>query len=187
LNTLYLGELNLIKSSLYRANRAALTILQCDKIIETIKIETDLLNRLCEVIVYSCGYRLCWIGFIDGSKEKLVRATASVGFDDGYLDKVKITWDESPTGQGPTGMAIKTKEPVIAQDIINNKKFEPWQEEALKRGYGSSIALPLFTDNTIYGTINIYAPESNAFDDEEIKLLKTVSENISNGITQLRE
>ena len=105
----------MIKSSLYRSNRASLSILQCDKIIETEKDEAFLLQRLCEVIVYSCGYLLCWVGFIDEESSKRVIPQASVGFDDGYLDKAVITWDDAPTGQGPTGTAIKTKKPYAAQ------------------------------------------------------------------------
>ena len=176
----------MIKSSLYRANRASLTILQCDKIIETETDESVLLKRLCEVIVYSCGYLLCWIGYIDEDSSKRVTPQASVGFDDGYLDDILITWDDAPTAQGPTGQAIKTKEPFVAQNIVENKEFEPWREEALKRGYGSSLALPLYTDEKMYGALNIYAPETNAFDTEEIKLLETVAEHISIGIANLR-
>ncbi len=177
----------MIKSSLYRANRASLTILQCDKIIETEKDESILLRRLCEVIVYSCGYLLCWIGKIDDDSAKCVTPQASVGFDDGYLENILITWDDEPTGQGPTGMAIKTKKPIAVQNIVENKEFEPWREEALKRGFGSSLVLPLYTDEKTFGAINIYAPESNAFDTEEIKLLITVAENISNGIAHLHK
>ncbi|HDL02197.1 MAG TPA: GAF domain-containing protein [candidate division Zixibacteria bacterium] len=176
----------MIKSSLYRANRASLTILQCNKIIETTTDEDVLLKRLCEVIVYSCGYQLCWIGFIDNDPSKRVKPIASVGFDDGYLDNILITWDNTSCGNGPTGMAIKTKKPVVAQNILENKEFEPWREEALKRGYGSSIAIPLYTETKMFGSINIYAPETNAFDQEELKLLETVAENISKGIASLR-
>ncbi len=177
----------MIKSSLYRANRASLTILQCGKIIETEKNESILLKRLCEVIVYSCGYLLCWIGSIDNDAAKRVTPQASVGFDDGYLDDILITWDDAPTGQGPTGQAIKTKKPFAAQNIVENKEFEPWREEALKRGYGSSLALPLYIDEQMYGAINIYAPESNAFDSEEIKLLETVAKDIATGIVNLQK
>ena len=176
----------MIKSSLYRSNRASLSILQCDKIIETENDEGFLLQRLCEVIVYSCGYLLCWVGFIDEESSKRVIPQASVGFNDGYLDKATITWDDAPTGQGPTGTAIKTKIPYAAQNILENKEFEPWRDEALKRGYGSSIALPLYTDDHMSGALNIYAPEKNAFDAEEIGLLETVAEHISQGIALLR-
>ncbi len=179
-------EINMIKSSLYRANRASLTILQCNKIIETITDEDVLLKRLCEVIVYSCGYQLCWIGFIDDNPSKKVTPAASVGFDDGYLKSIKITWDDTPTGNGPTGMAIKTKKSVVAQNILENKEFEPWREEAIKRGFGSSVALPLYLETNMFGSINIYAPETNAFDQEELNLLEKVAKNISKSIASLR-
>ena len=40
--------------------------------------------------------------------------------------------------------------------MLTDARFEPWREEALKRGYASSIALPLMADDKIFGALTIF-------------------------------
>jgi signal transduction histidine kinase len=70
--------------------------------------------------------------------------------------------------------------------MLTDPKYIPWRVEASKRGYTSSIALPLFTDDQIIGALNIYAVEPDAFDSEEVKLLLELGEDLAYGITTLR-
>jgi PAS domain S-box-containing protein len=70
-----------------------------------------LLAEACKILVETRGYRLAWIGQIEpGSKRLVPMARAGEGAD--YLDVVTITWDETPAGRGPTGIAIRTGQPV---------------------------------------------------------------------------
>jgi light-regulated signal transduction histidine kinase (bacteriophytochrome) len=70
--------------------------------------------------------------------------------------------------------------------MLTDPKFKPWREEALKRGYASSMVLPIISVNQIIGVLNIYSRETNPFSHEEKKLLKELVEDISFGITSLR-
>ena len=45
----------------------------------------------------------------DEGRSYEVKPAAHSGFEEGYLSSMKITYDDSPAGMGPTGMAIKTK------------------------------------------------------------------------------
>ena len=75
---------------------------------------------------------------------------ARAGFDDGYLDSIVISWDENKeNGRGPTGTAIREKHPVYIKDILIEPTFAPWRENAIKRGYRSSLGLPLFIKNNV--------------------------------------
>ena len=51
---------------------------------------------------------MAWIGFALHDKAKTVQPAAIAGFEDGYLQAVKITWSDDETGRGPTGTAIRT-------------------------------------------------------------------------------
>ena len=62
----------------------------------------------------------------------------------------------------------------------------PWRAEALKRGYASSVAIPLCADAVAFGALNIYAPEPEAFGPEEVKLLTELADDLAFGITALR-
>lgn len=143
--------------------------------------EAELVRETCRVAVEEAGYRLAWIGYADAEPRR-VRPVAHYGFDDGYLDTLGITWDDEPRGHGPTGTAIRTRKTVVAQDVLTNPDFEPWRAEALRRGYASSIALVLSHGGEVFGALNLYAAEPNAFDAEEIELLERVAGVCSRGI-----
>jgi GAF domain-containing protein len=111
---------------------------------------------------------------------------AQAGFENGYLETLNITWAETERGRGPTGTAVRTGKPAVCRNIQTDPKFIPWREEASKRGYSSSIALPLLYRGRTFGALNIYADEPDAFDPEEIELLLDLSEDLAYGISALR-
>lgn len=119
---------------------------------------------------------------------------AQAGYEAGYLETLDITYDDAERGRGPTGTAIRTGEPAIARNIATDPAFAPWREEARRRGYGSSIALPLHGGRRMIGTLNIYAAEPEAFplggdaerDAEEVELLTDLTDELAYGILALR-
>jgi signal transduction histidine kinase len=64
--------------------------------------------------------------------------------------------------------------------------FKPWRDEAVKRGYSSSISLPLFMDEEVFGAMMIYSEEPDPFSGEEIQLLTKLSHDLSYGIKAIR-
>ncbi|MCL5035898.1 MAG: PAS domain S-box protein [Chloroflexi bacterium] len=125
-----------------------------------------LLEETCKILIKTRGYRFIWIG--EAREEgKRIFPIARAGYDERYLDSVVITWDDSPTSMGPGGRAIKTRKPCVVKDIASDPYFEPWKEEALKRGYASSIAVPIFVKEKVFGTLNVYSEKIDAFNENE--------------------
>lgn len=62
----------------------------------------------------------------------------------------------------------------------------PWRENALKRGYQSSISIPLSNNKGIFGALVIYAAEPFVFPRDEVELLEKLAGDLSYGITTLR-
>ena len=122
--------------------------------------------NLCRIIVDDCGHSMVWIGFTEEEGKKVVPVAYS-GFDEDYLKTFNITCDDTEYGQGPTGTAIRTGKPYICENMHTDPKFKPWREEAIKRGYASSIVLPLISNNKVFGALNIYSKEPNPFSEEE--------------------
>ncbi|MBI4759340.1 MAG: GAF domain-containing protein, partial [Chloroflexi bacterium] len=119
------------------------------------------LEEICRVALEIMGAKMAWVGLVaEGSYQ--VMPVASEGFEEGYLSKISVTWNDSPHGQGPTGRAIKTKEPVLQRYIESDPEFAPWREEALKRGYRSSAAFPLLYGDRALGALNVYFDQPDA-------------------------
>ncbi len=150
------------------------------------KDETWYLNEVCRIIVEDCGHALVWIGFAEQDEGRAVRPVAHAGFEEGYLDSIKITWSDTELGRGPVGTAIRTGKPSILRNILANPAFAPWREEAVKRGYAAIISVPLLAEGKASGSLNIYSRYPDPFSEDEVQLLTDLAADMSYGITAIR-
>ncbi len=180
--------LTLIQSqeSLQRVNRALKARSECSQVLVRAADEQDLMNGICRIIVESEGYRLAWVGLALDDAGKTVRPVAQWGYENGYLESLRVSWGDGEHGRGPTGIAIRSGQPSVAQHILTDPKWEPWREKALRFGYASSISLPLSDGHQIFAALVIFAGEADAFDSREVALLKALADDLSYGITTLR-
>ena len=162
------------------ANRALSTLSAVNKSLVRATSEDELLQSICQSIVKQRGYQLAWVGYAQHDENKSVRIMAHAGHDEGYLDAMQITWAETKRGMGPSGRAVRSGTTMVCQDIANDPSYLPWRDEALKRGYSANIALPLLNgDNTVFGILNVYAAEANAFTANEIALLEEMARDLA--------
>ncbi len=172
---------------LRRVNRALKVLGESSQAMARATEERGFLAEVSRMLVAVGGYRLAWIGFAQEDERKSVVPVAQAGFEEGYLEAIKITWADTQKGRGPTGTAIRTGRPAICKNILGDPQFVPWREEAVRRGYGSSIALPIRMSGNVIGALNIYAKEPDAFDAEEVNLLEELAGDLSYGLTALRD
>ncbi len=169
-----LAELNLQK-----ANRLYNFISQVNQLIVRTKDQENLFREVCEIAVRLGKFKLAWIGLLD-DKTGTVNPVAFAGVEDGYLTHIKkihISLDQS--GKGPTGSAIRKGEIVVSHDIENDPGMLAWREEAMKRGYRSSIAVPIRRGGKVIGAFSLYAGEKHFFDTSEVALLEEATGDIS--------
>ncbi len=181
-----IAERERAESELRRLSRALLTTSQCNRAVVRAQSEHELLESVCRSLVEAGGYRMAWVGYAEQDAAKQVRPVAHAGFEEGYLSSVQITWGEDEHGRGPTGRAIRSGRPEINRLTQTDDTLSPWREEALKRGYLSSISLPLRSGGQTLGALTLYTEEPEAFDQNEVKLLSDLAEDLSFGIDTLR-
>jgi PAS domain S-box-containing protein len=169
-------------ATLRQASRALKAITECHQALIRATDEMGLLHEVCRIIVEVGGYRMAWAGYAESDARKSVRPVAHTGFDEGYVEKVNITWADEERGRGPVGAAIRSGKPAVVRDTLTDRNFDPWRAEAQKRNFRSVLGLPLIS----FGALCIYATEPNAFDDEEINLLLGLANDLAYGIMALR-
>jgi PAS domain S-box-containing protein len=123
-------------------------------------------RAVCERLADSELYEFAWIGEPEPGGDRLAVRT-SAGVDDGYVEAVTITADETETGRGPGGRALRTGEVQVSQDVGTDPTFEHWREEALDRGIRSAAAVPLVHEGATYGVLAVYATRPLAFSRRE--------------------
>ena len=172
-------------SELQRTNRIMRMTSECNQILVRAKDERELMREICRVIVEIGGYRMAWVGYAEDDDQKTVRPVAFWGFDEGYLNDARISWADTERGRGPTGRCIRTSNICIGRSFLKDPELAPWREEALKRGYQSSIALPLISNGKAFGAITIYAQDPHTFDQGQ-ELLREMADDLAFGISFIR-
>ncbi|MBF0422994.1 MAG: GAF domain-containing protein [Magnetococcales bacterium] len=175
------------EKSLQRANRALTAISLASEAHLHNDNEQSFMMDVCRLGVEHAGYKMVWIGFLRHDADKSVEPSAWYGCEYDYLKGLQITWEDSERGRGPTGCAIRTGKPVLARNILNDPFFAPWRAQALAHGYASSLAVPLLMETRVIGTLNIYATEPDAFDEDEQRFLNDLTNHVSLGIQSFRQ
>jgi PAS domain S-box-containing protein len=172
---------------LQRVNRALQAVNECMRVLVHAVDEEAFLEEVCRLMIEIGGYRLAWVGFAEHDAQQSVRPVARAGHDQGYVDGAAITWGDTERGRGPAGTAIRTGRPCVVQNLAQDAGFQPWRDEAARRGFAACISVPLRgQDGRLFGTLNVYAEEPQAFDPEEVELLTRLGDDVAYGIVTLR-
>lgn len=110
------------------------------------------------------GLSLAWLG----RREDDFRITTIAQFprDHPYPGAITVRWDESPTGQGPAGRAIRSGSPQVCDDTLVDPLFLPWREKAEQYGFRSAAAFPLMSWERTFGVLVVYSSVPRFFAEE---------------------
>lgn len=148
--------------------------------------ESILLTEYCRIPVETGGYRMAWVGLAEDGPGKKVKEIAHFGHDEGYLALADITWAETERGNGPVGLAIRSGQAQVVENITTDPLAAPWRKEALKRGYHSAIAIPFRASKELTACLILYGAKSDIWSDPERKLLQELASDLSFGLFALR-
>jgi signal transduction histidine kinase len=175
-----------VEDQLREANRTLRTINRCNEALVRASEEIELAHAICHILVEDGGIRMAWVGYREENAAGTIRRIAHAGFDDGYLDRIDVGWADSPTGQGPSGVAIRSCVVCSIDDIAADPHFLLWRDEALKRGYGSSLALPLKSDGMAFGALTLYADRPYAFDEQTRSHFIELANDLAYGVVAIQ-
>ncbi|WP_298234801.1 EAL domain-containing protein [uncultured Azohydromonas sp.] len=172
---------------LRRLNRALRVLSQANATLVRASSEAALVQDICQHVVDIGGYRLAWVGRACADAGHSLKPVAHAGVDGAYVNGLNLSWGDDTGRQGVGGMAVRQSRAVVVRDIVAEPALAPWRDAALARGLASCIALPLLAKGEVLGALCIYAAEVDAFDNQEIKVLQELAEDLAFGIASLRE
>jgi PAS domain S-box-containing protein/putative nucleotidyltransferase with HDIG domain len=172
-------EFNRLDRALKAISAANIAMIQAEN-------EEALLQNVCRKIAEVGGYSLVWVAYLQTDPQQTVKPVAYAGKDRDYLDKVNITLQDAKRGRGPTGIAIRTRQPIVFEDLKIEVTFKPWLKDALRLGFQSIMAIPLLDENMAFGALSIYSSEIDQFDSDEKKLLIEMANNLAFTIMSIR-
>ncbi len=154
------------------------TISEINKLLVRERDRQRLLSEACRIVVEHGGFRMAWVGFVDPASLE-IRPVAWAGAEDGYLTAIHVRADASPLGAGPAGLAVRLGRIAVLDDYATDTRVAPWRDEARKRGYRSSVGLPLRIAGEVRGVFSVYSGDPGAFDAEIQGMLEELAADVS--------
>lgn len=162
---------------LERLNRMYLALSRINEAIVRARDSLELKRLVCRILVESGGFKLTWVGWLDGTGS--VVPQASFGDESGYVERITVTVDGRPAGRGPTGSAIREGRTCVSNDFLSDPSTSEWRELAERSGLCASIAIPLRERGRVSGALMAYAAQRDFFGSAEIRLLEETASDLS--------
>lgn len=161
------------------------TLSQVNQAILRASSPDSFLEEICQIAIHFGKFKFAWIGMVDKESRKVV-PVAHAGDSNGYLNSISTSVDpDRPDSRGPTGQAILTGKPQVVQDFEHDKRTTLWQKEAKKRGFRSSMSVPISRHGERVGAIMLYSGEYRFFQTPERKLVLEIAQDISFALTHM--
>lgn len=177
-SALDIHERKLDEHRLLRLNRLHAMSSSINEAIVRVRDPQQLHQAAVRIAVEKGCMRMAWIGLHETATDNL-RPMACAGDHPGYLEGLILTMrEDEPAGRGPAGRAFRSGTHAISNDIGRDETFF-FRERALERGFRSCAAFPLKPAGKPVGVLLIYADEPDYFQEEEIRVLCALADNLS--------
>lgn len=171
-------ENNLEKTErrLQKLNRLYMTLSIVSEIVLRERNREELFRKICTTVMLHGGFRGVWIGIVDDE----LKIVSTCGDVEDLLNSVKKSVLSKITeGVGPCGKAYTTGEIFINNDTEVEIEPAELKEAMLRKGFLSSVAVPLWQGGKVVGIMNLYAGDRNFFDEEVAELVKKIVDQLS--------
>ena len=165
-------------------NRLYSVLSATNKAIVRIHNKQELLNEICRIAVHNGGFVMAWAGFVN-EKNRRIKPAAAAGNNQGFIDMISLSVDDTTGRPGPTSMAFRERKFNICNDIESDPRMAPWRKAARERGYRSIAAFPFSLNTKNAGVITFYSSGPGFFNDQNIRLLDEQSGDISYALETL--
>jgi PAS domain S-box-containing protein len=179
------AQLQKISEQTFHLNDVLRAIRDVGSLINREKDPLHLLKAVCDSLVQTRGYVMVWIGKSEAdSKRVLMVAHSGEGGD--FLQHAPITWDDSPTGQGPAGTAMRERRAVVFDDLATDPRFALWKDPVMTYGGASIASVPIIHQERLLGVLTVKANHPHAFAQEEVELLSNLAEDLARALQGLK-
>ncbi|HEU4647273.1 MAG TPA: EAL domain-containing protein [Burkholderiales bacterium] len=178
-NTLQdITESKLAEARIRRLNRVYAVLSGINQAIVRIRDRGELFQESCRIAVEAGGFVMAWIGVVD-HEASMIKPVASAGDVRGFFDAAPLAIPENaPGGHGPAGRAIRSKVPVVSNDVKSDLQ-RPMRKELEERSINSFAIIPLIVNDEAVGVFALHAADAGFFDAQEMRLLAELAGDVS--------
>ncbi|GEM_PF-405776 len=181
-----ISKLKQTEQSLRRINRAMEILSRCNRELTQVEDEDSFVQRVCHIIADRGSYPLVWIGYARGDKHQTIEPAARAGNLEGLYQAPHRSQGKGTDTHEPVGKALRTGKEVVWKSGQDKAQSGSWQKEVRARNYRSIAAFPLLVNQKAMGILALYAPQREAFDGDEMGLIRELANDVSFGIESMR-
>ena len=137
------------------------------------------LNSIASIVAQRMQTEVCSVYLLDTENENLT-LSATRGLDPVAVGRVSM-----PVTEGLAGLVVETQEPVMVTDAPSHARFLYFPETGEER-YHSFFGVPIHTRKTPIGVLVVQTSRPREFTQEEVRLLKAISAQVSTTIIHAR-
>jgi diguanylate cyclase (GGDEF)-like protein/PAS domain S-box-containing protein len=138
-----------------------------------------LFDEVCRIAAQLGRFSLASVVLLDPATG-WVRGVAAAGSQSDYISAWRASIDPSiPEGRGMTGLALRSGQPTVCNDLTQDPRLDPWRPELERRGLHSVANVPLRRGGGVVGALSLCTTERDFFDEELVGLLVEMAGNIS--------
>jgi diguanylate cyclase (GGDEF)-like protein/PAS domain S-box-containing protein len=179
-------ERKLQQRKIERLSRMHAVLSGLSAVIVRARSREEVLGEACRVAVEAGGFRIAWIGLLDGEKMRVL-PVAWQGPGRELVENVDINvGDGAPARGSPLGQAIREGRAVVSNDIEHDARIV-LKSQLLAYELRSMAVLPLQVAGETIGALTLVAGETDFFDDEEVTLLAGLAGDISFALDHLEK
>lgn len=145
-----------------------------DVVNTTLDLET-LLRRIAEMVRRVVDYEIFAIMLLNEKTQEL-RIRFQVGHPPEVAERIRVK-----VGEGISGLAAQKREAILVNDVSKSEHYI----DAVT-GVHSELAIPLIVKNRVIGVIDIEAPQSDYFTEEQKSVLTLIASRVAIGIENAR-
>jgi len=161
-------------------------VVRVSETLNTCKGEQEVYQHLCDELVNLFDLKLGWIGLVEPGSFKITPSCCS-GTCGEYVEQLTVRWDDSELGNGPCGKALKSARPQVQNSMADDPGYQPWQQQALKQGFRSSIAVPMIcAEGKRIGVMCLYSGTPDFFNTDRSRLLQSLAIHAATDIENIR-
>lgn len=122
------------------------------------------LRQVCSELLEVLHLRMAWIGRKEDNGSIGIISCAGREMDcEAELRRAAPRWDDTPSGRGPVGVAIRSGNPQTYK--TSDGGVQDWQKLARRFGIKAMFAVPLRVQSVVQGVLVLCSTRSNAFDE----------------------
>lgn len=163
-----------------RLNRVRSVLSSIDAALVRTKNRQELFEEACRIAVHDGGFGVAWIGVFNRFTMRVDSAAWS-GADAIEMHVMEaLSRDLANAGCQLLARCIRTKKPIIENDMsMSDPPDGTLRRRAVALGYQSVIFLPMVVKGEVAGIIGMLSKEANFFNDEEVRLLTSLSNDVA--------